>query len=50
LYFQPTDFHPERRAPHGIPIGPGFVLVHPTLTGDASLDGRVDFFDIVRAG
>jgi hypothetical protein len=27
---------------------PGTVLVRPTLTGDANLDGKVDFFDIAQ--
>jgi hypothetical protein len=30
----------------GIAVPPGQVLVRPTLTGDANLDGKVNFFDI----
>jgi hypothetical protein len=30
----------------GIPVAAGQVLVRPTLTGDANMDGTVDFFDI----
>jgi hypothetical protein len=32
----------------GIIVAPGQVLVTPTLTGDANLDGKVDFFDITQ--
>jgi hypothetical protein len=32
----------------GNSLSPGQVLVRPTLTGDANLDGRVDFFDITQ--
>jgi hypothetical protein len=30
----------------GIPVAPGQTLVQVTLTGDANMDGTVDFFDI----
>jgi hypothetical protein len=32
----------------GNSLSPGQVLVRPTLTGDANLDGQVDFFDITQ--
>jgi hypothetical protein len=32
----------------GIAVAAGQVLVTPTLSGDANLDGRVDFFDIAQ--
>jgi hypothetical protein len=32
----------------GIPVAPGSVLVRAVLTGDANLDGKVDFFDIAQ--
>jgi autotransporter-associated beta strand protein len=32
----------------GIPVAPGQTLVQATLTGDANLDGTVDFFDITQ--
>jgi hypothetical protein len=32
----------------GIPVVPGQTLVQATLTGDANMDGVVDFFDITQ--
>jgi hypothetical protein len=32
----------------GIPVSPGQTLVQVTLTGDANMDGTVDFFDITQ--
>jgi hypothetical protein len=32
----------------GVPVAPGQVLVKAVLTGDANMDGTVDFFDIVQ--
>jgi hypothetical protein len=32
----------------GVPVAPGHTLVHAVLTGDANLDGAVNFFDITQ--
>jgi hypothetical protein len=32
----------------GINVAPGQTLVRPILSGDANLDGKVDFFDVVQ--
>jgi hypothetical protein len=32
----------------GIPVAPGKVMAKAVLTGDANMDGRVDFFDVAQ--
>jgi hypothetical protein len=32
----------------GVPVAPGQILVHAVLSGDANMDGIVDFFDIAQ--